>query len=124
LYPKGARPFEESFPKFLTSRVNITPRFGVAQQSSSVPGIRVPNFQARRIQPRWRELRQFLSRRSMFRPNSWSRVCNIFAKMLDEAGPDERTNIERSLSACQQFRTAVTRWLIIVNFQGRRRFAH
>src|SRR5713101_9271283 len=97
-YPKGVDgPFEESFPKFLAfAREHRVATPAWLNQSPACPWNSRAAFSSAENSTQMRELRPFLSRTIDVQAQFMvARLQRSLAKMLDEAAPAERSNIER-----------------------------
>jgi len=120
-YPEGVHgPFEESFPKFLTfAREHHAAIPAWLNQSSSCPWNSRAEFSSAQNSTQTRELRQFLSRTIDLQAQFMvARLQQSLAKMLDEAGPGERTNIERQFERVASTPHGCYALVDYVNFKG------
>jgi hypothetical protein len=97
-YPEGVRgPFDESFPKFLSfatdHRANLP---GWLLQARACPWNSRTEFSRAKDSLTMKELRQFLATTVDLQAQFMvARLQNALAKMLEEAGPADRANVER-----------------------------
>jgi hypothetical protein len=120
-YPQGMRgPFEESFPKFLAfARERHTAIPAWLNQSPACPWNSRAEFSSAQNSAQMRELRQFLSRtidgQAQFMV---ARLQQSLAKMLDEAAPAERANVERQFELVASTPHGCYALVDYVNFKG------
>ncbi|HET9857939.1 MAG TPA: hypothetical protein VFP99_08900 [Chthoniobacterales bacterium] len=120
-YPQGVHgPFDESFPKLLAfarERHAAVPAW--LSQSSSCPWSSRAEFSSAQNSPQIRELRQFLSRTIDLQAQFMvTRLQQSFAKMLDEAAPADRANIERQFARVASTPHGCYALVDYVNFKG------
>ena len=100
-YPKGVRgPFEESFPKFLSFAADHRADLpGWLQQARACPWNSRTEFFRAKDSVTMKELRQFLARTVDVQAQFMvARLQKALAKMLDEAAPADRANVERQFA--------------------------
>jgi hypothetical protein len=120
-YPQDVHgPFEESFPKLLAfarERHAAVPAW--LSQSSSCPWNSRTEFSGAQNSPQIRELRQFLSRTIDLQAQFMvTRLQQSLAKMLDEAAPADRANIERQFARVASTPHGCYALVDYVNFKG------
>jgi hypothetical protein len=120
-YPQGVHgPFEESFPKFLAfarDRRAAIPAW--LNQSSACPWNSRAEFSSAENSTQTRELRQFLSRTIDVQAQFMvARLQQSLAKMLDEAAPADRANIERQFDRVASTPHGCYALVDYVNFKG------
>jgi len=120
-YPQGVHgPFEESFPKLLAfarERHAAVPAW--LSQPSSCPWNSRAEFSGAHNSPQIRELRQFLSRTIDLQAQFMvTRLQQSLAKMLDEAAPADRANIERQFARVASTSHGCYALVDYVNFKG------
>jgi hypothetical protein len=120
-YPQGVHgPFDESFPKLLAfarERHAAVPAW--LSQSSSCPWNSRAEFSSAQNSPQIRELRQFLSRTIDLQAQFMvTRLQQSLAKMLDEAAPADRANIERQFARVASTPHGCYALVDYVNFKG------
>ncbi len=120
-YPEGVHgPFEESFPKFLAfarERQVVIPAW--LNQSSTCPWNSRTEFSGAQNSTQVRELRQFLARTIDLQAQFMvARLQQSLAKMLDEAAPGERPNIERQFARVSSTPHGCYALVDYVNFKG------
>ena len=120
-YPEGMRgPFEESFPKFIAfarQRNVATPVW--LNQAAACPWNSRAEFSSAQHSKQLRELRQFLARTIDVQTQFMiARLQQSLAKMLDEAAPDERTNVERQFRRVAGTAHGCYALVDYVNFKG------
>ena len=120
-YPQGVHgPFDESFPKLLA----FARERGVAipawlNQSSACPWNSRAEFSGAQNSERMRELRQFLSRTIDLQAQFMvARLQQSLAKMLDEAAPVDRANVERQFARVASTPHGCYALVDYVNFKG------
>ncbi len=120
-YPQGVHgPFDESFPKLLA----FARERGVAipawlNQSSACPWNSRAEFSGAQNSERMRELRQFLSRTIDLQAQFMvARLQQSLAKMLDEAAPVDRANVERQFARVARTPHGCYALVDYVNFKG------
>ena len=120
-YPQGVHgPFDESFPKLLA----FARERGVAipawlNQSSACPWNSRAEFSGAQNSERMRELRQFLSRTIDLQAEFMvARLQQSLAKMLDEAAPVDRANVERQFARVARTPHGCYALVDYVNFKG------
>jgi len=120
-YPQGVNgPFEESFPKFLAfAREHRVAIPGWLNQSPACPWNSRAEFSSAENSTQMRELRQFLSRTIDVQAQFMvARLQRSQAKMLDEATPAERANIERQFGRVASTPHGCYALVDYVNFKG------
>jgi len=120
-YPRGVHgPFEESFPKFLAfarERRAAIPAW--LNQSLACPWNSRAEFSSAENSTQTRELRQFLSRTIDVQAQFMvARLQQSLAKMLDEAAPADRANIERQFDRVASTPHGCYALVDYVNFKG------
>src|SRR5207247_4836788 len=120
-YPQGVHgPFDESFPKLLA----FARERGIAipawlNQSSACPWNSRAEFSGAQNSERMRELRQFLSRTIDVQAQFMvARLQRSLAKMLNEAAPAERENVERQFGRVASTPHGCYALVDYVNFKG------
>jgi hypothetical protein len=120
-YPQGVHgPFDESFPKLLAFARERHVAIPVwLNQSSSCPWNSRAEFSSAQNSPQMRELRQFLSRTIDLQAQFLvARLQQSLAKMLDEAAPADRANIERQFARVASTPHGCYALVDYVNFKG------
>ena len=120
-YPQGVNgPFEESFPKFLAfAREHRVAIPAWLNQSPACPWNSRAEFSSAKNSTQMRELRQFLSRTIDVQAQFMvARLQRSLAKMLDEAAPAERANIERQFGRVASTPHGCYALVDYVNFKG------
>ena len=120
-YPQGVNgPFEESFPKFLAfAREHPAAIPAWLNQSPACPWNSRAEFSSAENSTQMRELRQFLSRTIDVQAQFMvARLQRSLAKMLDEAAPAERANIERQFARVASTPHGCYALVDFVNFKG------
>jgi len=120
-YPQGVNgPFEESFPKFLAfAREHRVAIPGWVNQPPACPWNSRAEFSSAENSTQMRELRQFLSRTIDVQAQFMvARLQRSLAKMLDEAAPAERANIERQFGRVASTPHGCYALVDYVNFKG------
>ena len=120
-YPRDVHgPFEESFPKLLAfarERHVATPAW--LNQSSACPWNSRAEFSSAQNSTQMRELRQFLSRTIDLQAQFMvARLQQSLAKMLDEAAPADRANVERQFARVASTPHGCYALVDYVNFKG------
>ena len=120
-YPRGVHgPFDESFPKlleFARERHLAIPVW--LDQSSACPWNSRAEFSSAQNSTQMRELRQFLSRTIDLQAQFMvARLQQSLAKMLDEATPADRTNIEHQFARVASTPHGCYALVDYVNFKG------
>jgi hypothetical protein len=120
-YPQGVHgPFDESFPKLLAfagERDVAIPAW--LNQSSACPWNSRAEFSGAQNSERMRELRQFLSRTIDLQAQFMvARLQQSLAKMLDEAAPVDRANVERQFARVASTPHGCYALVDYVNFKG------
>jgi hypothetical protein len=120
-YPQGVHgPFDESFPKFLAfarQRHAAIPDW--LNQTSACPWNSRAEFAAAQNSARMRELRQFLAHTVDLQAQFMvARLRQSLAKMLDEAAPAERPNVERQFARVASMPHGCYALVDYVNFKG------
>ena len=120
-YPKGMRgPFEESFPKFLefAHERNVTVPVWL-NQATACPWNSRAEFSRAQSSPEMRELRQFLSQTVDLQAQFLvARLQQSLSKMLEEAGPGQRDNVERQFTRVASTPHGCYALVDYVNFKG------
>jgi hypothetical protein len=120
-YPKGMRgPFEESFPKFLefAHERNVTVPVWLNQATACPWNSRSEFSRAQNSAP-MRELRQFLAHTVDLQAQFMvARLQESLAKMLNEAAPGERANVERQFTRVASTAHGCYALADYVNFKG------
>lgn len=120
-YPQGVHgPFDESFPKLLAFARERHVAIPVwLNQSSSCPWNSRAEFSSAQNSSQMRELRQFLSRTIDLQAQFMvARLQQSLAKMLDEAAPANRANIERQFARVASTPHGCYALVDYVNFKG------
>ena len=120
-YPQDVRgPFEESFPTLLAfarERQVATPAW--LNQSSACPWNSRAEFSSAQNSTQMRELRQFLSRTIDLQAQFMvARLQQSLAKMLDEAAPADRADVERQFARVASTPHGCYALVDYVNFKG------
>jgi hypothetical protein len=120
-YPKGMRgPFEESFPKFLefAHERNVTVPVWLHQATACPWNSRAAFYRAGNS-TEIRELRQFLAHTVDLQAHFLvARLQQSLAKMLDEAAPNNRANVERQFARVASTSHGCYALVDYVNFKG------
>ena len=120
-YPQGVHgPFEESFPKFLAfAREQHTAIPAWLNQSPPCPWNSRAEFSSAQNSAQVRELRQFLSRTIDVQAQFMvARLQQSLAKMLEEAAPAERADVERQFERVASTPHGCYALVDYVNFKG------
>jgi hypothetical protein len=120
-YPQGVHgPFDESFPKLLGfSRERQVAIPAWLNQSSACPWNSRAEFSNAQNSSQMRELRQFLSRTIDLQAQFMvARLQQSLAKMLDEAAPADRANVERQFARVASTPHGCYALVDYVNFKG------
>ena len=120
-YPQGVHgPFDESFPKLLAFARERNVAIPVwLNQSSACPWNARAEFSGARNSEQMRELRQFLSRTIDLQTQFMvARLQQSLAKMLDEAAPADRANVERQFARVASTPHGCYALVDYVNFKG------
>jgi hypothetical protein len=120
-YPKGVPgPFEESFPKFLAfARQHRAKIPAWLDQSPACPWNSRAEFSSAQNSARMRELRQFLVQSVDLQAQFMvARLQQSLAKMLDEATPADRANVERQFERVASTAHGCYALVDYVNFKG------
>jgi len=120
-YPEGKRgPFEESFPKFIDFARKSENRIpGWLDQAPACPWRSRAEFSAAQNSSQVTELRQFLAHTVDLQAQFMvARLEQSLAKMLDEAAPGDRANVERQLSRIGSTPHGCYALVDYVNFKG------
>jgi len=120
-YPQGVHgPFDESFPKLLAfARERDVAIPAWLNQSSACPWNSRVEFSGAQNSERMRELRQFLSRTIDLQAQFMvARLQQSLAKMLDEAAPVDRANVERQFARVASTPHGCYALVDYVNFKG------
>jgi len=120
-YPQGMRgPFEESFPKFLAfaQERNVTVPVWLNQATACPWNSRAAFYRAEDSKE-MRELRQFLAHTVDLQAQFLvARLQQSLAKMLDEATPASRVNVERQFARSASTPHGCYALVDYVNFKG------
>lgn len=120
-YPQGMRgPFEESFPKFLAyaQERNVTVPVWL-NQATACPWNSRAEFSRAQNSPQMRELRQFIAKTVDLQAQFLvSRLQQSLPKMLDEAAPGARANVERQFARVASTPHGCYALVDYVNFKG------
>ena len=120
-YPQDVKgPFEESFPKLLAfaheRRASIR---GWLNQASACPWKSRAEFSQAQDSAQMRELRQFLAHTVDLQAQFMvARLQNSLAKMLEEAAPAERANVEQQFGRVASTSHGCYALVDYVNFKG------
>ena len=120
-YPKGMRgPFDESFPKFLEfaheGKVTVPVWLN---QATACPWNSRAEFLHAQDSPQMSELRQFLAHTVDLQAQFLiTRLQQSLAKMLDEAAPGERDNVQRQFTRIASTSHGCYALADYVNFKG------
>jgi hypothetical protein len=120
-YPQGVHgPFDESFPKLLAFARERNVAIPVwLNQSSACPWNARAEFSGAQNSEQMRELRQFLSRTIDLQTQFMvARLQQSLAKMLDEAAPADRANVERQFARVTSTPHGCYALVDYVNFKG------
>jgi len=120
-YPQGVHgPFDESFPKLLAfARERDVTIPAWLNQSSACPWNSRAEFSGAQNSEQMRELRQFLSRTIDLQAQFMvARLQQSLAKMLDEAAPADRANVERQFARVASTPHGCYALVDYVNFKG------
>ena len=120
-YPQGVHgPFDESFPKLLAfARERDVAIPAWLNQSSACPWNSRAEFSGAQNSEQMRELRQFLSRTIDLQAQFMvARLQQSLAKMLDEAAPVDRANVERQFARVASTPRGCYALVDYVNFKG------
>lgn len=120
-YPKGMRgPFEESFPKFLEFARERTATVPVwLNQATFCPWSSRAEFSSAQNSAPMRELRQFLAQTVDLQAQFLvARLQESLAKMLNQAAPNESTNVERQFTRVASTPRGCYALVDYVNFKG------
>jgi hypothetical protein len=120
-YPQGVHgPFDESFPKLLAFARERNVAIPVwLNQSSPCPWNSRAEFSGAQNSEQMRELRQFLSRTIDLQAQFMvARLQQSLAKMLDEAAPADRANVERQFARVASTPHGCYALVDYVNFKG------
>jgi hypothetical protein len=120
-YPQGVRgPFEESFPKFLAfARERHAPVPAWLENSPACPWKSRSEFSGAQNSGQMRELRQFLANTVDLQAQFLvARLQQSLAKMLSEAAPAERENVERQFARVAATAHGCYALVDYVNFKG------
>ena len=122
-YPKGQRgPFEESFPKlvtFISSRGAKLPRSLVGLGELPCPWNSRLEFLRAQQTPEMKQLRQFLADTVDLQTEFLiARLQIALPKMLTEAGPSDRPNVQRQFERMTSTRQGYYALVDYVNFKG------
>ena len=120
-YPEGVHgPFEESFPKFLAfARDHHAMIPAWLNQASACPWNSRTEFSKAQSSGRMQELRQFFAHHVDLQAQFMAaRLQQSLAKMLDEAAPAERTNVQRQFERVAGTAHGCYALVDYVNFKG------
>ena len=120
-YPKGVQgPFEESFPKFLAfARERHVAIPGWLNQAPPCPWNSRTEFSSAQNSGQMRGLRQFLSHTIDLQAQFMvARLQQSLGKMLDEAAPADRANVERQFARVAGRPHGCYALVDYVNFKG------
>ena len=120
-YPEGVRgPFEESFPKFLAfARDHHAMIPAWLNQAPACPWNSQAEFSKAQNSGQMRELRQFLDHNVDLQAQFLvTRLQQSLAKMLDEAAPAERANVQRQFERVASTAHGCYALVDYVNFKG------
>ena len=122
-YPKNQRgPFEESFPKlvsFIASRGTKLPAFLLRIDETPCPWNSRAEFLHAQNTPAMNQLRQFLANTVDFQAEFLiSRLQNALPKMLAEAAPSDRANVQQQFERMASTREGCFALADYVNFKG------
>ena len=120
-YPQSVHgPFDESFPKLLAfARERDVAIPAWLNQSSACPWNSRVEFSGAQNSERMRELRKFLSRTIDLQAQFMvARLQQSLAKMLDEAAPVDRANVERQFARVASTPHGCYALVDYVNFKG------
>ena len=120
-YPEGKRgPFEESFPRFIDFARKSENRIpGWLDQAPACPWRSRAEFSAAQNSSQVTELRQFLAHTVDLQAQFMvARLEQSLAKMLDEAAPGDRANVERQFSRIGSTPHGCYALVDYVNFKG------
>ena len=122
-YPKGMRgPFDESFPKlvsFVSNRGAKLPKMLLGAGELPCPWNSRAEFSSAQNSAQVRELRQFLWRTIDVQAQFMvARLQQSLAKMLEEAAPAERANVERQFERVASTSHGCYALVDYVNFKG------
>jgi len=120
-YPQGVRgPFEESFPMFLAfARERRAPVPAWLENSPPCPWKSRAEFSSAQNSAQMRELRQFLANTVDLQAQFLiTRLQQSLAKMLSEAAPAERENVERQFARVASTAHGCYALVDYVNFKG------
>jgi hypothetical protein len=122
-YPKGQRgPFEESFPKlinFVSSRGAKLPKLLLGAGELPCPWNSRTEFLRAQQTPEMKELRQFLADTVDLQAEFLvMRLGNALPKMLDEAAPAERQNVQQQFERLASSPQGCYALVDYVNFKG------
>ena len=120
-YPQGVHgPFDESFPKLLAfARERDVAIPAWLNQSSACPWNSRAEFSGAQNSEQMRELRQFLSRTIDLQAQFMvARLQQSLAKMLDEAAPVDRANVDRQFARVASTPHGCYALVDYVNFKG------
>jgi len=122
-YPKGQRgPFEESFPKlvsFMTVRGVKLPTLLLGAGERACPWNSRQEFLRAQYSPEMKQLRQFLAGTVDVQAEFLiARLQNALPKMLAEAGPADRANVEQQFERMTRTPQGCYALVDYVNFKG------
>ena len=120
-YPEGMRgPFEESFPKFIAfARAHNTATPAWLAQAAACPWKSHSEFSKAQNSSQMRDLRQFLAHTIDVQAQFLvQRLQESLAKMLDDAAPGERDNVQRQFTRVASTPHGCYALVDYVNFKG------
>ena len=120
-YPEGVRgPFEESFPKFLSFARDHRANFpSWLQAARACPGNSRTEFLRAKDSATMKELRQFLASNVDLQAHFMvARLQNALAKMLEEAAPANRANVQQQFDRVASTSSGCYALVDYVNFKG------
>ena len=122
-YPKNQRgPFEESFPKlvrFVASRGAKSPALLLRNDETPCPWNSRAEFLHAQHTPAMNQLRQFLANTVDFQAEFLiARLQNALPKMLAEAAPSDRANVQQQFERMASTREGCFALADYVNFKG------
>jgi hypothetical protein len=120
-YPDGVRgPFEESFPKFLGFAADHRRNLPASlQQARACPWNSRTEFLRAKDSATMKELRQFLASTVDLQAHFMvARLQNALAKMLEEAAPSDRANVQERFERVASSSRGCYALVDYVNFKG------
>jgi len=120
-YPEGMRgPFEESFPKVLSFAANHRAGApGWLEQAHACPWNSRAEFSGAQNSPQMGQLRQFLAHTVDLQAQFMvGRLQSALGKMLDEAAPQDRMNVEQQFARVASTGHGCYALVDYVNFKG------